>query len=108
MIGILTPLLIATTPGQWIQDLRTWEAEQNRTPIEESINSSLQELEWEEDGSNETPKQEELLQLPSDRDSESIRRGYDRCSHRPWLRFIQERTGKNCWSGHPREEDKRP
>ena len=55
MIGILTPLLIASTPGQWIQDLRTWEAEQNRSTVEESINSSLQELEWEEDGSNETP-----------------------------------------------------
>ena len=108
MIGILTPLLIATTPGQWIQDLRTWEAEQNRSTVEESINSSLQELEWEEDGSNETPKQEELLQLPSDRDSQSIGRGYDRCSHRPWLRFIQERTGKDCGSRHPREEDKRP
>ena len=108
MIGILTPLLIAITPGQWIQDLRNWEAEQNRTTVEESINSSLQELEWEEDGSNETPKSEKLLQLPSDRDSQSIRRGYDRCSHRPWIRFIQERTGKNCWSGYPREEDKRP
>ena len=108
MIGILTPLLIATSPNQMIQDLRNWEAEQTRTPAEESINRSLQELEWEEDGSNDTPKQEELLQLPSNRDSESIRRGYDRCSHRPWLRFIQERTGKNCWSGYPREEDKRP
>ena len=108
MIGILTPLVIATTPNQMIQDLRNWEAEQSRTSVEESINSSLQELEWEEDGSNETPKQEELLQLPSDRDSESIRRGYDRCSHRPWLRFIQERTGKDCWSGYPREENKRP
>ena len=74
MIGILTPLLIATTPGQWIQEMRDWEAQQNRTPIEESINSSLQELEWEEDGSNDTPKQEELLQLQGDRDSESIRR----------------------------------
>ncbi len=105
MIGILTPLLIASTPGQWIQEMRDWEAEQNRTPIEESINSSLQELEWEEDGSNETPKQEELLQLPSDRDSQSIGRGYDRCSHRPWLRFIQERTGKNCWSGYSREKN---
>ena len=51
-----------------IQDLRTWESEQTRTPADESINSSLQELEWEEDGSNETPKQEELLQLPSDGD----------------------------------------
>ena len=105
MIGILTPLLIATNPpGQWIQDMRTWKSEQNRTPIEESINNSLQELEWDY-GSDETPKQEELLQFPSNRDSESIRRGYDRCSHRPWLRFIQERTGKDCWSGHPREEN---
>ena len=108
MIGILTPLLISTTPGQWIQEMRDWEAQQNRSTVEESINSSLQELEWEEDGSNETPKSEKLLQFPSDRDSQSIRRGYDRCSHRPWLRFIQERTGKNCWSGYPREEDKRP
>ena len=98
MIGILTPLLISTTPGQWIQDLITWEAEQNRSTVEESINSSLQELELEEDGSNETPKQEELLQLQSDKDSESIRRRYDRCSDRSWIRFIQERTGKNCGS----------
>ena len=106
MIGILTPLLIATnTPGQWIQDMRTWKSEQNRTPIEESINNSLQEMEWEEDGSDDTPKSEELLQLPSDEDSKSIGRRYDRCSNRSWIRFIQERTGKNCWSGHPREED---
>ena len=108
MIGILTPLLIATSPNQMIQDLRNWEAEQTRTPAEESINRSLQELEWVEDGSNGSTESEELLQFPSDKDSESIRRGYDRCSHRPWLRFIQERTGKNCWSGYPREEDKRP
>ena len=104
MIGILTPLLITTSPNQMIQDMRNWEAEQTRTPVEESINRSL-DL-WEtEDGSNDTPKSEELLQLPSDKDSESIRRGYDRCSDRSWIRFIQERTGKNCWSGHSREED---
>ena len=110
MIGILTPVLIVTSPlnmGQMIQDMRNWKSQQDRTPIEESINNSLQELEWDY-GSDDTPKQEELLQLPSNRDSESIRRGYDRCSHRPWLRFIQERTGKDCWSRHPREEDKRP
>ncbi len=68
MLGILTPLLIANTPGQWIQDIRNWEAEQNRAPLTESINNALEELEWETDGSNETPKQEELLQLPSDGD----------------------------------------
>ena len=58
--------------GQMIQEMRNWEAEQNRTPVEEMLNNSLQELEWEEDGSNDTPKSEELLQLPSDKDSESI------------------------------------
>ena len=105
MINILTPLLITMSPNQMIQDLRNWEAEQNRTPAEESINRSLQEMEWEEDGSDDTPKQEVLLQLPSDKDSESIRRGYDRCSDRSWIRFIQERTGKNCGCRHSREED---
>ena len=81
-----------------IQDMRNWEAERNRTPVEETLNNSLQELEWETDGSNDTPKSEELLQLPSDKDSESIRRRYDRCSDRSWIRFIQERTGKECGS----------
>ena len=99
MIGILTPLLIATNPpGQWIQDMRDWKSQQNRTTVEESINSSLQELEWEEDGSYDTPKQEELLQLPSGEDRQSSGRRHDRCHHRAWIRFIQERTGKDCGS----------
>ena len=109
MIGILTPVLLVTSPlnvGQMIQEVRNWEAERSRTPVEEMINNSLEQMEWDY-GSDDTPKQEELLQFPSDRDSESIRRGYNRCSDRPWLRFIQERTGKNCWSGHPREENLR-
>jgi hypothetical protein len=102
MINILTPLFIVTSPlnvGQMIQDVRNWEAEQNRTPAEESINSAIDDL-WEdtEDGSNGSTESQELLQLPSDKDSESIRRGYDRCSDRSWIRFIQKRTGKNCRS----------
>ena len=108
MINILTPLFIVTSPlnpNAMIQDLRNWESERNRSPVEEMLNNSLQEMEWEEDGSNDTPKSEELLQLPSDKDSESIRRRYDRCSDRSWIRFIQERTGKNCRSRHSREED---
>ena len=68
MIGILTPLLITMSPNQMVQDLRNWEAEQNRTPAEESINRSLLDLEWEEDGSNGSTESEELLQLPSNRD----------------------------------------
>ena len=105
MIDILIPLLITMSPNQMLQDMRNWEAEQTRTPAEESINRSLQEMEWEEDGSNDTTIKEELLQLPSDKDSESTGRRYDRCSDRSWIRFIQERTGKNCRSRHSREED---
>ena len=78
MIGILTPILISMSPNQMVQDIRNWEAEQNRTPAEESINRSLLDLEWEEDGSNGSTVKEELLQLPSDKDRESPRRGYDR------------------------------
>ena len=85
------------TAGEMVQKMREHQSEQNRTPAEESINRSL-DL-WEtEDGSNDTPKSEELLQLSSYKDSESIRRRYDRCHHRAWIRFIQERTGKNCRS----------
>jgi len=88
-----------------IQDVRNWESERTRTPAEESINSAIEDLWEEEDGSDGSTESEELLQLPSNGDSESIRRGYDRCSDRSWIRFIQERTGKNCWSGHPREKN---
>ena len=85
------------TAGEMVQKIREHQSEQNRTPAEESINRSL-DL-WEtEDGSNDTPKSEELLQLPSDKDSESTGRRYDRCSDRSWIRFIQKRTGKNCRS----------
>ena len=100
MISILTPILLVTSPlnvGQMIQDVRNWESERNRTPIEESINKAL-DLWEDEDGSNGSTEQEELLQLPSDGDKPSIGRGHDRCDHRSWIRFIQERTGKDCWS----------
>ena len=73
MINILTPLFIVTSPlnvGQMIQDVRNWEAEQNRTPVEEMLNNSLLELEMEEDGCDGSTKQEELLQLPSDGDKQ--------------------------------------
>ena len=105
MIDILIPLLITMSPNQMLQDMRNWEAEQTRTPAEESINRSLEDLWEEEDGSDDTPKQEELLQLPSNGDSQGSGRGHDRCSDRSWIRFIQERTGKNCRSRHSREED---
>ena len=56
------------TAGEWIERLRDHEAEQTRTAPEDSINSSLIDLEWEEDGSNGSTVKKELLQLPSDGD----------------------------------------
>ena len=96
--GYFAPKVEASpTAGEWIEKLRDHEAQKTRTPVEESINKSL-DLWEEEDGSNGSTEQEELLQLPSDEDSKSIGRGYDRCSDRSWIRFIQKRTGKNCRS----------
>ena len=96
--GYFAPKVEASpTAGEWIEKLRDHEAQKTRTPAEDSINRSL-DLWEEEDGSNGSTESEELLQLPSDKDSESIGRGYDRCSDRSWIRFIQERTGKNCRS----------
>ena len=90
--------------GEAIQKIREYEAEKTRTDPEDSINNALAEMEI-DNGSDDTPKQEVLLQLPSDGDQPSTGRRYDRCHHRSWIRFIQERTGKNCRSGYTREED---
>ena len=81
--------------GEMIQKMREHEAEKTRTDPEDSINNALAEMEY-EDGSNDTPKQEVVLQLPSDGDQPSTGRRYDRCHHRSWIRFIQKRTGKSC------------
>ena len=53
--------------GTLIQKLRDWESEKNRTPVEDSINNALANLEWNY-GSDDPTEQEELLQLPSNRD----------------------------------------
>ena len=66
--------------GQVIQDVRNWESERNRTPVDEMLNNSLEQLEWGDYGSDGSTESEELLQLPSNEDSESTGRRYDRCS----------------------------
>ena len=58
--------------GELIQKIREHEAEKTRTDPEDSINNALAEMEY-EDGSNDTPVTQELLQLPSDRDQPSFR-----------------------------------
>jgi len=85
----------APTAGEWIHQMREWEAEKTRTDPEDSINNALADMEYDY-GSDDTPKQEELLQLPSSFDRQGAGRRHDRCHHRSWIRFIQERTGKNC------------
>ena len=56
----------AFNAGQWVQDVRDWESEQNRTPIDETLNSALIMHEEESYGCDDTTESEELLQLPSD------------------------------------------
>ena len=68
MIGILTPLLLVTSPlnvNQMIQDMREWKSEQDRSTVEEMLNNTLMEY---EDGCDGSTESEELLQLPSNED----------------------------------------
>ena len=53
--------------GEWIQKVREYEARKTRTPVEDSINNALANLE-NFYGSDDPTEQEELLQLPSNRD----------------------------------------
>ena len=64
----------SNTANIWIQKMRNWEAEQRRTDPEFDINSALAEY---FNGSNDPAEQEELLQLQSDQDRQSIGWRYD-------------------------------
>jgi hypothetical protein len=85
----------APTAGEWIHELREWEAQKTRTDPEDSINNALADME-DDYGSDDPTESEVLLQLPSSESRQGTGRRHDRCHHRSWIRFIQERTGKNC------------
>ena len=53
--------------GEWIQKMRDHESRIKRTPVEDSINSALEDMEIDY-GSNDSTEQEKLLQLPSNKD----------------------------------------
>ena len=53
--------------GEWIQKMRDWESRQDRTSVDDMLNNALADME-EENGSDGSTKQEELLQLPSSED----------------------------------------
>ena len=108
MNGILTTMFIVTSPlnpNAWIQEMRNWEAEQNRTPVEEMLNNSLQEMEWGDYGSDGSTESEELLQFPSDQDQPSDRWRHDRRDTGPRVQPDEEGESPNCRCGHPREKD---
>ena len=46
-----------------IQEVRNWESEKTRTPVDEMLNNSLQEMEWGDYGREGSTVEEELLQL---------------------------------------------
>ena len=95
-------LLLANVSGEWIQRIREHEAQQDRAPIEDVINSSLEDF---NDGCNGSTEQKELLQLPCYEDQEGLRRRYDRCNNRPRVRPSEDGESEDCWSGHTREEN---
>ena len=51
----------------WIQKVRDWKSEQERMSIDEMLNSGLDDME-DNNGSNGSTEQEELLHLPSNGD----------------------------------------
>ena len=74
---LILPILILSTTtvhaqskklelfNQALENMKIYQMEQTMTPPEDAISQAL--LEW-ENGSNDTPEQEELLQLSGDRD----------------------------------------
>ena len=54
--------------------------------------------ERESNGSNDTAKSEELLQLPGDQDQQGSGRGHDRCDDRSGVRPLQEGEGESSGS----------
>ena len=93
--------------GRWIQDIREWEAEQNRTPANEVLNSALI-MEDKEYGCDDPTESEELLQLQSDENQQGDRRRHDRRDPGPWVQPDEEGESENCRCGHPRETDTQP
>ena len=65
----------AQMANEWINKVRQWEWEQKRTDPEFDINSAL--AEYFNNGGTDTTEQEELLQLQSDQDRQSIGWRYD-------------------------------
>ena len=108
--GYFAPKAEATpSAGAWIQEMRDWKSRQTRTPIDETLNSALimhdHEIKDETYECDDPTKQEELLQLPSNKDKPSDRRRHDRRDTGPGVQSDEEGKSQDCRCGHTREED---
>ena len=57
---------IIWTAGSVIQEMRNWQAEQERIPVNDMLNNAIGDFYWEDQyGSDGSTEQEELLQLSS-------------------------------------------
>ena len=90
--------------GEWIEKIRNHESKQTRTQPEDSINKALEDMEFDY-GSNDPTKSQELLQLSSDGDQQSIRWRHERRDDRSWFRSLQEGESESSRGGYTREED---
>ena len=86
----------AAGANEWISKMREWELEQSMTDPEFDINNAL--AEYFNNGGTDTTEQEELLQLQSDQDRQSIGWRYDRRDDRPGIRPLQEGESESSGS----------
>ena len=76
MIGILTPLMVMSplNMGQMIQDIRNWESEKDRVPIEQMIDDSLLDV-WDDiEMDIDSKDTDALLMLDSNEVTDSLLR----------------------------------
>ena len=86
----------AASAQELINKFRDWEREQKRTDPEFDINSAL--AEYFNNGGTDTTEQEELLQLQSYQDRQSIGWRYDRRDDRSGIRSLQEGESESSGS----------
>ncbi len=75
MNGILTTLLVMSplNMGQMIQDIRNWESEKDRTPIEQMLDESLMDV-WDEEETDIDSTDTNTIMLDSTESTDSLLR----------------------------------
>jgi len=98
----------AATINKWMNNMNQWKLDQQMQDPEFDINNALVDF-WEKEyGSTGSTESEELLQLPSGIDRQSIGWRYDRRDDRFGFRPLQKGTSSDSGSGYSREENQKP